>query len=182
MSNTELLLRTRRLDLVATTLDLIEAELQSPQSLAPLLGVVVPPGWPPGEYDRDALEYFRTQLQAGGPSHAGWYGWYAISRDLKGQRQMLVAGAGYLGPPTGGTVEIGYSVIPEARGQGFATEIVNALLTHAYEDPSVRRVIAHTTESNVASTRVLLRCGFHRVGPGSEPESVEYRVERATAT
>ena len=35
-----------------------------------------------------------------------------------------MAGAGYMGPPMEELVEIGYSVVPEARGRGFATEIV----------------------------------------------------------
>jgi len=160
----------------------IEAELQSPAALEPLLGVTVPPGWPPGEYDRSALEFFRDQLRAGGPSHVGWYGWYAITRGSNGQPESLVAGAGYLGPPSGGTVEIGYSVIPDARGRGYATELVEALTARAFQHPEVHAVIAHTSDLNVPSTRALLRCGFLRVGPGPEPGSVEYRRERTTAT
>lgn len=182
MNVEERLLRTRRLDLVATTLRHVEAELQSPQALAPLLGAAVPDDWPPGEYDRHALEFFRDQLVAGGPSHVGWYGWYAITRNSAGRRETLVAGAGYLGPPSGGCVEIGYSVIPEARGRGYATELVEALVAHAFEHPEVQRVIAHTSDSNVASTQVLIRSGFTRMGLGNEPGSVEYRRERTTAT
>lgn len=177
----ELLLRTRRLDLVASTLGHIEAELQSPQALGPLLGVTVPPGWPPGEYDRHALEFFRERLRAGGPSHAGWYGWYAITRDASGQRHSLVADAGYLGPPSDGAVEVVYSVVPEARGQGYATELVEALVAHAFAHPDVRTIGAHTSDANVPSTKVLLRCGFRRVGPGAEPGTVEYRRERPGA-
>src|SRR3954470_2435208 len=117
MSTTELVLRTRRLDLVAATLEHIEAELENPGALGRLLGVDIPPEWPPGEYDRDALEFFHTKLQAS-PDHVGWYTWYAITRDLQGRRQSLVAAAGYFGPPSAGTAEIGYSVIPSARRNG----------------------------------------------------------------
>jgi len=178
MPPNELLLRTRRLDLVAATLEHIQAELQAPGALGPLLGVHIPEGWPPGEYDRNALEYFQAQIQAGGPGQVGWYSWYAISRNSQGKREGLVAGAGYLGPPKDGTVEIGYSVIPTARRQGYATELVAALVSRAFEEPSVQQVIAHTSDANTASTQVLLRCGFARVGPGSEPESVQYRTRR----
>jgi len=172
----ERLLRTNRLDLVAATLAHLEAELASPSRLDLLLGVPIPPGWPPGEYDRHALEFFHTQLTAGGPEHVGWYTWYAMTRNGEGQREELVAGAGYMGPPSEGTAEIGYSVIPSARRQGYAAEIVAALVEHAFTVPSVQQVIAHTSDANVASTRVLLRCGFERVGLGAEPESVQYRT------
>jgi GNAT superfamily N-acetyltransferase len=157
----ELLLRTKRLDLVAATLAHLEAELASPSTLGPLLGVSIPPGWPPG-----------------GPDHVGWYTWYGITRNSQGQRDALVAGAGYMGPPSSGIAEIGYSVIPSARRQGYATELVMALVRHAFTVPSIQQVIAHTSDANEASTQVLLRCGFERVEPGSEPESVQYRTRR----
>jgi RimJ/RimL family protein N-acetyltransferase len=178
MTNQEHLLRTPRLDLVATTLQHIEAELENPASLGLLLGVTVPVGWPPGEYDRNALEFFRDRLRAGGSAHVGWYGWYAITRDSEGRRDSLVAGAGYLGPPAQGSVEVGYSVIPEARGRGYATELVEALVMHAFTHSEVHSVTAHTSDSNISSTQVLLRCGFQRVGPGSEPETVQYRRQK----
>ena len=178
MPANELLLRTKRLDLVAATLAHLEAELASPTTLGPLLGVDIPTDWPPGEYDRHALEFFHTQLTAGGPDHVGWYTWYAITRNSQEQRESLVAAAGYFGPPSGGTAEIGYSVIPSARRQGYATEIVAALVRHAFAVPSVHQVIAHTSDANPASTQVLLRCGFERVGSGLEPESVQYRTRR----
>ena len=182
MPANELLLRTKRLDLVAATLAHLEAELASPSTLGPLLGVCIPPGWPPGEHDPHALEFFHAQLKAGGPDHVGWYTWYAITRNSHGQRESLVACAGYLGPPSEGTAEVGYSVVPSARRRGYATEIVAALVGHAFAESSVHQVIAHTSDANAASTQVLLRCGFERVGHGSEPESVQYRKKRTPYT
>jgi RimJ/RimL family protein N-acetyltransferase len=74
--------------------------------------------------------------------------------------------------------EIGFSVIPEARGRGYATEIAQALVANAFDQPGVQVVNARTADSNVPSARVLLRCGFHRVGPGAEPGTVEYQIAR----
>ena len=178
MRRTELLIQTPRLDLIAATLEHVEAELQSHAALRLVLGAAVPRGWPPGEYDRNAREFFRTQLASGGPSQVGWLTWYAVTRNATGARKSLVAGAGFLGPPANGVVEIGYSVVPKARGRGYASEIIRALLAYAFEHPAVNEVIAHTSDENVASTHVLLRCGFSRVGPGPEPGSVEYRTKR----
>jgi ribosomal-protein-alanine N-acetyltransferase len=180
-SGQELVIRTRRLQLVAVTLAHIEAELQDGQALGALLGVSIPSSWPPGEYDRDAMEFFRGRLLAGGPSHLGWYCWYAIGCDTDGRRENLLAAAGYFGPPSDGSVEVGYSVIPEARGCGYATEIVDALVGRAFEEPGVRVVIAHTVDSNVPSTRVLLRCGFRRVDVGERPGTIGYRRVREGA-
>jgi ribosomal-protein-alanine N-acetyltransferase len=178
MPETELVIRTPRLDLIAATLTHIDAELRSRAALEHLLQARVPSDWPPGEYDRSAQESFRTQLASGDPSLVGWLAWYAVTRSVAGQRDTLIAGAGFLGRPAQGAVELGYSVVPAARGQGYATEVVQALLAHAFTTPDVRAVIAHTSDENVASVRVLVRCGFRRVGPGPELDSVEYRRER----
>ena len=133
-------LRTPRLDLIAATLDHVEAELRSHAALQGLLGANVPEDWPPGEYDRDAQEFFRARLASAGPSQVGWLTWYAVTRDARGRREALVAGAGFLAPPADGGVEIGYSVIPAARGRGYATEIVRALVAYAFENPPIRMV------------------------------------------
>lgn len=177
----ELLIRTARLELLAATLDLIAAELAGPQALGALLGVPVPASWPPGEYDQDALQFFTSRLVAGGPAALGWYNWYAITLGADGRRESLVAGAGYMGPPADGVVEIGYSVAPEARGRGFATEIVQALADRALSVGGVHKVIAHTLVSNLTSQRVLKRAGFSAAGPGAEPQLLRFERARNAA-
>jgi RimJ/RimL family protein N-acetyltransferase len=163
---------------VASSLAHIDAELQDPASLGALLGVAVPASWPPGEYDRDALDFFRDRLTAAGASQVGWYGWYALTLNAEGHCDSLVAAAGYFGPPAQGSVEIGFSVVPEARARGYATEIAQALISHAFDQPGVQLVNARAADSNVPSIRVLLKCGFHRVGPGAEPGIAEYQIAR----
>jgi RimJ/RimL family protein N-acetyltransferase len=172
------MLETQRLDLVPSTLEHLEAELQGPEVLGAFLNAIIPIGWPPGEYDRDALEYFHAKLKSGGPSHIGWYTWYGITRNADGRRGTLVAGAGYFGPPVDGMVEIGYSVVPSAQGKGFASEMVSALVNRAFEDPSIHQIIARTSDSNVASIKVLLHCGFKETGPGTEPGSIRFEKHR----
>ncbi len=168
-------LRTPRLELIAATLEHVEAELRGQSELAKLLGARVPPDWPPGEWDRPAQEFFRELLARHGPRMEGWLSWYAVTLTPAGERDTLVANGGFSGPPMDGVAEIGYSVVPAARRVGYATEIVKALVAHAFEDPGVREILAHTSDENVASTRVLLRCGFNRVGAGPEPGSIKYR-------
>jgi RimJ/RimL family protein N-acetyltransferase len=173
-----LLARTSRLELIAATVAHLEAELLGPGPLGGVLGVAVPQGWPPGDYDRRVLEFFRAQIEAAGESAVGWYNWYAIALDDHGRRDSLVAGVGYMGPPAeDGSVEIGYSVVPAARRRGYATELVEFLAARAFRFHPVRTVVAHTLDSNAASVGVLRRCGFVRVGPGAEPAM--HRYERA---
>jgi len=172
-------IRSGRLELVVATLAHLDAELESPEALGRILGAAVPAGWPPGEYDRAAVEFFRARLSAD-PAALGWYAWYAIDRSKEEAR--VIGAAGYLGPPdSGGTVEVGYSIAPEFQAQGFATEIVQALVARAWSVPEVSRVIAHARPENAGSVKVLERSGFRWVGPGGEPGAVEYERVRPTA-
>ncbi len=165
---------TARLDLVEATLEHVEAEIGSVGRFRELLAAEVPPSWPPGEYDRTALEFFRTRLKDGVPT-AGWYGWYAIRRATGTAPAALVAAGGFLGPPSeDGVVELGYSVAPEHRGFGYATEMTRALVRRALS-AGARRIVAHTTRANRASIVVLERCGFQEAA--EEPGSGRVRFE-----
>jgi RimJ/RimL family protein N-acetyltransferase len=174
------IIRTQRLDLVPATLALVEADIESPEALGRRLGAAVPATWPPGEYDRAAMEFFRDRLSES-PEAVGWYGWYAVQRSVEPHGSVLVGCGGYLGPPgADGVAEIGSSIVPESRGLGFATEIVHALVARAFSTPQVVRVIAHTTSTNLGSVRVLEKCGFSLVGPGTEPATVQYATTKPT--
>jgi RimJ/RimL family protein N-acetyltransferase len=178
--NNKKLLRSERLTLIASTLAHVRTELESPEQLGALLRAAVSSEWPTGEYDRDAMEFFRARLEEGGEEVEGWYGWYAVREaDSDGPRALVGAG-GYFGPPDGeGTVEIGYSVLPEWQRRGYVSEIVRMLLQHAFTFSQVERVIAHTTEANPASISVLLRSGFRAAGTGSESGTLRFELSRA---
>jgi [ribosomal protein S5]-alanine N-acetyltransferase len=165
---------TPRLDLVPASLAALDAELRSPAELATVVGAEVPEGWPPGEYDLSAIRYFRDHLAAD-PDASDWYSWYAMLRPVGTGGPTLIAAAGFFGPPDdGGSVEIGYSVVPAFAGQGFATEIARALTAHAFTTGRVRRILAHSTAGNSGSVKVLQHVGFAYVGPGGDPGTVEY--------
>ncbi len=182
MSIENVCLRTARLDLVAATIDHLAAELENPQRFADLIRAVVLPSWPPGEYDRHAISYFHDRLAEGCALAAGWYVWYAIRRTTADYPATLVAGGGYFGPPLpDGTVEIGYSVVPEWRRHGYATELVQALVQRAFDVPEVRRILAEAEVDNIASIGVLARCGFRRMGTGREPHYDRFQRDREAA-
>ena len=67
-----------------------------------------------------------------------------------------------------GKREVGYWIGREHWGKGVATKALSGLL----EDVSTRPLYAHVVRHNLASIRVLEKCGFTRVedaGSGGEP-------------
>lgn len=82
-----------------------------------------------------------------------------------------VGHAAFKGPPDGaGMVEIAYGINPERQGRGYATEAAEGLTAFAFGDERVRVVRAHTLRDNMASIRVLEKCGFRRIGEVVDPE------------
>lgn len=82
-----------------------------------------------------------------------------------------VGTCGFKGPPVADSVvEISYGVDPEHQGKGYATEAARALTAYAFSSGMVRVVRAHTLPEPNASTRVLIKCGFHRIGEVIDPE------------
>lgn len=173
-------LRTRQLRLVPASVEHLRAELAGDDSFSQLLRAQVPPSWPPGEYDVDAQRYFLDCLESAGDDGVGWYGWYAVRPADDLTPCTLVAGGGYFGPPAAdGIVEIGYSVCPESRRRGYATEIATVLAAHASRLPGVTLVIAHTTLDNPGSVAVLERSGFVAVGAGTETDTIRFEYALA---
>lgn len=170
-------LRTPRLELVAATYELIDAQLHYPRRLETMLDARLPEGWPP-ELTEDVWEFTARQLLD--PAAVGWWIWYFV-RDRPGAR-VAVGSGGFKGAPApDGTVEVGYSVIAAHRRAGYASEAVRALADWAFGTGLVARVIAHTYPHLVASIGVLEKLGFVFDGPGEEEGTVRYDLERAVA-
>jgi RimJ/RimL family protein N-acetyltransferase len=73
---------------------------------------------------------------------------------------LAVGGIGFLSAPDpDGFAEIGYGLVPSARGLGYATEAVSAVLLWA-ATTGLAAIEAMTQPDNLASQRVLARCGF----------------------
>jgi RimJ/RimL family protein N-acetyltransferase len=85
--------------------------------------------------------------------------------------QTVIGMGGYKGPPdAAGMVEIAYGIVPSHRNKGYATEAARALVAYAFNTGRVSIVRAHTLPEPNASTRVLAKCGFNRVGEVIDPE------------
>ena len=87
---------------------------------------------------------------------------YVIVRRADG---LAVGDAGFHGPPgEDGEVEIGYALVPSARGTGLAAEATRLLVEWARAQPGVSAVAARVDPLNGPSRRLLERLGFARDG------------------
>ena len=115
------------------------------------------------ELSADWLESVHNATSADPWTH----GFVVVSR----AGDVVVGRCGFKGPPAAdGVVEIAYGVAPDHQGKGYATEVAEALVAHAFRSGRVRVVRAHTLPEPNASTRVLIKCGFRRVGEVVDPE------------
>lgn len=67
-----------------------------------------------------------------------------------------------------GMTEIGYGILPEFQGSGYATEAVGAVTQWALSQPNVRCITAETEANNAASQKVLVKTGFTATGEYGE--------------
>ncbi|MFI2004138.1 GNAT family N-acetyltransferase [Streptomyces jumonjinensis] len=99
------------------------------------------------------------------------FGAYEIRRRGDGR---AIGGLGFHGPPDEhATVTIGYGLIPAARGRGYATEALRALLEFARRH-GIACVRGDTDLGNVASQRVMAAAGMSPAG--EEDRLTYYRI------
>jgi RimJ/RimL family protein N-acetyltransferase len=107
-----------------------------------------------------AVEAFVRAVDGG--ARPGPYGVYQLVRRSDG---TVVGDIGFHGPPNAeGAVTVGYGLAPSARGRGYATEALRALVAWALDRSEVTRVDADTTHANLPSQRVMERAGMRLVG------------------
>jgi RimJ/RimL family protein N-acetyltransferase len=116
-----------------------------------------------------ASSLLRAEMTLAAAAHnrpLGPFGTYQVVRRADGQ---VIGDVGFMGPPDAtGAVHVGCAITEDARGQGYATEALTAVLDWARTQSGLTCVLADTTRSNVASQRLLERAGLHRVGEDGE--------------
>jgi len=140
-------------DVVLRPLDVATAERLLRGTPAP--GERWAPGFP---LDGTRTVAQATRAAAAGGRPLGPFGGYVVVRRSDG---LAVGDAGFHGPPDArGAVEIGFALVPHARGAGLATQAVRALVAWAVTQPVVAAVVARTEPDNAASQAVLARAGL----------------------
>jgi len=168
-------IHAERLDLVPAAAHHVQAAIEGTAPLADALGVAVARGWPPEHLDEPALRFIHGRIDER-PEDAEWWFYFVILRAVP---LVVVGTAGYKGPPEGGAVEIGYSIVAEHRRRGYASEAARGLIARAFARPEVTRVIAETVPENVPSIGVLEKCGFVLIEGASEPGAIRFELPRS---
>jgi RimJ/RimL family protein N-acetyltransferase len=152
-------IRSERLELVSLSSPLIEAILSADADSVPFR---VPDGWP-DDHDRRFLE-LRVRDLANFPQFQEWLV-RAVVRDGE-----MIGHAGFHGPPgvnaikAPDAVEIGYTIFPPHRRQGFAAEAARALLDWAARAHAIGHFVASVAPENDPSLRLVRGLGFEQTG------------------
>lgn len=122
----------------------------------------------PAEFPGDAIGLirFRREQLARDPARAPWL----LRAIVRRADTRMVGYVNFHGPPgvndtgTRDAVELGWTIFPEHRRQGYATETASALMDWAAREHRIAHFISSTTEDNAASLRVHEKLGFRRTG------------------
>ena len=130
------------------------------------------------EQTDEILKKAYQEMLQGCLEHPELWEWHAIWM-IKQKDGTHIGDLSFKGLPANGRPEIGYGVIEDFRGNGYATEAVGAAVNWALHQPGVICVEAETEPDNRASQRVLEKCGFVPSGFSGEegPRFVRERIE-----
>ncbi|GAC1619399.1 MAG: GNAT family N-acetyltransferase [Ktedonobacteraceae bacterium] len=164
-------LETKRLAFIPFSLDLMKATMTDKARLEEMLEVAIPDSWP-GPDLAEALPFFVKNMQRE-PSGRIWNGLIISKTDA-----VLIGDMGFMGgPDEEGAVEIGYSIVPEYRNQGYATEMASFLIHWALQQAEVKVVTAKCDRDNIGSIKVLTKVGMHRLESEGDMLNWEMRAE-----
>ncbi len=146
------MIATARLRLVEATADFVRAVIAGDRRRAETLaGAALPDEWPGSPEAVAGLPWHLEAIERG---EQPW----RIRLMIADER--VVGSINLKGPPADGDVEIGWGLIPSARGFGYATEAAAAVIAWAFAQPGVTRVTATIPEDNASSLRVAQQLGM----------------------
>jgi ribosomal-protein-alanine N-acetyltransferase len=164
-------LETRHLALMPFSLEMKKIVLNDKAKLAEIIDARVPEHWP-GPDLAEALPFFIKEMEKN-LSGLIWDGVIIHKVD-----KVIIGDMGFMGGPDAtGTVEIGYSIIPEYRNQGYATEMAQALIQWAFQQQSIKVITASCLDDNIGSIKVLQKAGMSRLQPEGNMLKWELRKE-----
>jgi RimJ/RimL family protein N-acetyltransferase len=167
-------LATARLRLYAPSLAEIDDLMRDERSaLGTRIHAAIPPEWP-GPNLTSALPIIADAMRQE-PGDARWV-WLIIEPTTA----RVIGDIGFHEPLRAGTtVEIGYVLLPDAHGHGYATEATSALIDWTFARTQVTRIIAQIDPANTASIRVAEKVGM-LAQPAVEPGFLCYGIARST--
>lgn len=107
----------------------------------------------------DVLKAAYTEMLNGCLAKPEQWEWYAIWM-IELKNGTHIGELCFKGLTPDGIAEIGYGINDEYQRQGYASEAVKAVSEWAFQQPDVTAIEAETDDENIASKRVLEKCGF----------------------
>jgi ribosomal-protein-alanine N-acetyltransferase len=85
---------------------------------------------------------------------------------IRDENNGLIGGCGFVSLEVGKShrAEIGYWLAKPYWGRGIMTAVVRRLCEHAFSEFGVTKIEAHVFAENIASVKVLEKCGFRQEG------------------
>jgi ribosomal-protein-alanine N-acetyltransferase len=77
-------------------------------------------------------------------------------------------------------MQMGYALLPEHWGKGYATELTKAGIEYVFSETPLNIIYGYTEKPNTPSQKVLLKCGFHFSAEKREAgrDIVEFMLEK----
>lgn len=129
-----------------------------------LVGFSIPDEFPDDD-GMHGLTFRRDQVKR----DATWAAW-SLRAIVMREANAMIGTVTFHGPPgvnetmTKHAAEVGYTVFPEHRGAGIATEAARAMIDWAHNEHSVTHFISGIAPDNVPSLRVNEKLGFVATG------------------
>ena len=124
----------------------------------------------------DVLKAAYTEMLNGCIENPEQWEWYAIWM-IELKNGTHIGEMCFKGLDSNGVVEIGYGIMEQYQEHGYATEAVKAISHWAFQEPKVLAIEAEIDEKNIASKKVLEKCGFVFSGKRGN-EGPRYKLTR----
>jgi ribosomal-protein-alanine N-acetyltransferase len=169
------IISSARLDLIAASPDFLQASINADlDSASRLIGLTLPSEWREAKW----LMELRLKQMRENPALEPWL---LRAIGLRKTKTMIghigfhtLPGAEYLKTYAPGSVEFGYSIFPNYRRMGYASEAVQALMDWATREHEVTHFIVSIGPANEPSLRLAQKFGFRQVGTTTDDQG---RVE-----
>lgn len=169
------IIHSPRLELIALSPDFLQASLKGDlESASRLIDLVIPIDWLEARW---VMEIRLAQIRENPDLET----WLLRAVGLREPRTMIGfigfhtrPGAEYLNSYAPDSVEFGYSIFPEYRRMGFASEAAGALMQWATLEHGVTRFVVSISPANEPSLQLAGKFGFRKVGTVTDSED---RVE-----
>src|SRR5262245_21935367 len=134
---------TDRLEWVAGTLELTEAELHDPGRFADLLAARVPANWPPPLNDNATVEWCQRYFKKHSDG-VGWANWYFVLREGSSTQRVAIGNVASRQTHSQWYDRNWLFDHGAVSERGYATEAVRGLALWAFSHSEVARIIGET--------------------------------------